>query len=92
MPKSGTFGSVRGVLGNRHSYRDPGRLGRSPMVPEETCAFWARIATVMSLVDRPKPTSLAGSSQMRIARSVPNSSACPTPGSRWISGSTLRAA
>jgi len=23
MPESGTFGSVRGVPGNRHSYRDP---------------------------------------------------------------------
>jgi hypothetical protein len=25
MPESGTFGSVRGVPGNRHSYRDLGK-------------------------------------------------------------------
>jgi hypothetical protein len=39
-----------------------------------------------------KPTSLAGSIQTRIARSVPNSWAWPTPLMRWISGSTLREA
>jgi hypothetical protein len=30
----------------------PGTLGRSPMVPAETCAFCARIALLTSLVDR----------------------------------------
>ncbi len=70
----------------------PGRLGSSPMVPEDTCAFCARIAALTSVAERLKPTSLAGSSQMRIARSVPNSCAWPTPGMRWISGSTLREA
>ena len=61
-------------------------------MPDETCAFCARIAALTSVGDRLKPTSLAGSIQMRIARSVPNSCAWPTPGMRWISGSTLREA
>jgi hypothetical protein len=59
-------------------------------VPDDTCAFCARIAAAASAFERLKPTSLAGSSQTRIARSVPNSCAWPTPGTRWISGSTLR--
>ena len=65
-------------------------IGRSPIVPDETCAFWARIAFTTSFEDMLKPTSLAGSIQIRIARSVPNSCAWPTPGMRWISGSTVR--
>ena len=68
----------------------PATIGRSPIVPDETCAFCARIAALTSLVERLKPTSLAGSIQIRIARSVPNSCAWPTPGRRWISGSTVR--
>jgi hypothetical protein len=28
MPESGTFGSVRGVPGNAHSYRDNGAMER----------------------------------------------------------------
>jgi hypothetical protein len=28
MPESGTFGSVRGVLGNGHPYRDQAQIGR----------------------------------------------------------------
>ena len=68
----------------------PATIGRSPRVPEETWAFWARIAALTSFTDRLKPTSLAGSIQIRIARSVPNSCAWPTPGMRWISGSTVR--
>jgi hypothetical protein len=66
--------------------------GRSPMVPEATCAFCAAMAAVTSVVASRRPTSRAGSIQMRMARSVPNSCACPTPGTRWISGSTLRTA
>jgi len=62
------------------------------MVPAETWAFCARIALVTSAMARLKPTSLAGSTQMRIARSVPNSCAWPTPGRRCSSGSTVRAA
>lgn len=68
----------------------PGRLGRSPIVPDETWAFCARIAAFTSDADRLNPTSLAGSIHTRIARSVPNSCAWPTPGMRWISGNTLR--
>ena len=60
------------------------------MVPDDTWAFCARMALVTSLADRLKPTSLAGSIQIRMARSVPNSCAWPTPGKRWISGTTLR--
>ena len=70
----------------------PATIGRSPIVPDETCAFCARIAATTSVVERLKPTSLAGSSQIRIERSVPNSCAWPTPGMRWISGSTMREA
>jgi len=62
------------------------------MVPDDTCAFCARMAAVTSIDDRPKPASLAGSIQTRIARSVPNNCAWPTPGTRCNSGSTLRAA
>ena len=51
----------------------PGMFGRSPIVPDETCAFCAWIAAATFAVERLKPTSLAGSIQMRIARSVPNS-------------------
>ena len=65
-------------------------IGRSPIVPDETCAFCERIALLTSIVERLKPTSLAGSIQIRIARSVPKSCAWPTPGMRWISGSTVR--
>ena len=70
----------------------PLAMGRSPMVPEDTCAFCARIAFVTSVGVRLKPTSFAGSSQMRIERSVPNSCAWPTPGMRCSSGSTVREA
>ena len=65
-------------------------LGRSPIEPEDTCAFCARIAAFTSAAERSKLTSLAGSIQTRIACSVPNSWAWPTPGMRWISGSTVR--
>ena len=68
----------------------PATIGRSPSVPDDTCAFCARIAATTSLVERLKPTSLAGSSQIRIERSVPNSCAWPTPAMRWISGRTVR--
>jgi hypothetical protein len=67
-------------------------IGRSPMLPADTCAFCARMAALTSAGDRLKPTSFSGSSQMRIAASVPNSCAWPTPGRRWISGSTVREA
>ncbi len=62
------------------------------MVPDETCAFCPRMAFVTSCGDRLKPTSLAGSIQTRIARSVPNSCAWPTPGTRCNSGNTAREA
>jgi hypothetical protein len=70
----------------------PATLGRAPISPADTCAFCARMAAVTSAMDRFSPSSLAGSIQMRMARSVPNSCAWPTPGRRWSSGSTLRAA
>jgi len=70
----------------------PGTLGKSPIVPEETCAFCAEIAADTLAVDRLKPVSFCGSIQMRIARSVPKSCAVPTPCRRWISGNTLREA
>ena len=70
----------------------PCTIGRSPMVPEDTCAFCARMALLTSVGVRLKPTSLAGSIHTRIERSVPNSCAWPTPGMRWISGSTVREA
>ncbi len=68
----------------------PGTIGRSPIVPDEIWAFWLRIAATTSLGERLKPTSLVGSIQTRIARSVPNSCAWPTPGMRWISGRMVR--
>lgn len=37
MPKSGTFGSVRGVLGNRHSYRDQFFSGMAYYEPRLPC-------------------------------------------------------
>ena len=37
MPKSGTFGSVRGVLGNRHSYRDQFFSGMDYYEPRLPC-------------------------------------------------------
>jgi transposase, IS5 family len=37
MPKSGTFGSVRGVLGNRHSYRDQFFSGLTYYEPRLPC-------------------------------------------------------
>ena len=64
----------------------PATLGCSPRLPAETCAFWLRIALVTSIGDSPNATSLAGSSQIRIARSVPNNWAWPTPGMRCNSG------
>ncbi len=70
----------------------PATLGSAPISPADTCAFCARIAAFTSAALRLKPSSLAGSIQMRMARSVPNSWAWPTPGTRWISGSTLRVA
>ncbi|MDH6591600.1 hypothetical protein M2165_001489 [Variovorax sp. TBS-050B] len=70
----------------------PGTFGRSPIVPEATCAFCARMAAVTSVGDRLKPCSLAGSIQMRIAFSEPNSCTWPTPAMRCSSGTMLRAA
>ena len=68
----------------------PATLGRSPMVPEAICAFCARMAFVTSAADSAKPASLAGSIQIRMARSVPNNWAWPIPGKRCSSGITLR--
>jgi hypothetical protein len=48
------------------------------------------MAALTSAAERLKPTSLAGSIQMRMARSEPNSCAWPMPGRRCSSGSTLR--
>ena len=70
----------------------PATFGKAPISPAETCAFCARIAATTSAVLRFRPSSLAGSIQTRMARSVPNNCAWPTPGRRWISGTTLRAA
>ena len=70
----------------------PATLGKSPMVPEATWAFCERMAALTSADDKPKPASLAGSIQMRMARSVPNSCTWPMPGSRCNSGTTLREA
>ena len=60
------------------------------MLPEATCAFCAWMAALTSEVARLKPVSLAGSTQMRMARSEANSCAWPTPLTRWSSGNTLR--
>ncbi|MNL60457.1 hypothetical protein D3C87_1842700 [compost metagenome] len=70
----------------------PATLGRSPMVPLATWAFCARMAAVISAEERLKLTILAGSIQMRIERSVPNSWAWPMPGRRCSSGTMLREA
>ena len=51
----------------------PATFGNSPIVPDETCAFWLRIAAATSAGERLKPTSFSGSIQIRIARSVPKS-------------------
>jgi len=43
MPELGTFGSVRGVLGDRHSYRDPAGLrGDRFAAGTRRSAMWAR--------------------------------------------------
>ena len=34
MPESGTYGSVRGVLGNRHPYRDRRQPEYADCLPE----------------------------------------------------------
>ena len=68
----------------------PATLGRAPISPPETCAFCARMAAPTSAMLRLNEASLAGSTQMRMARSVPNSCAWPTPGTRCSSGTTLR--
>ena len=52
----------------------------------------AATEAVTSAADSDKPASLAGSIQMRIARSVPNNWAWPMPDKRCSSGTTLRAA
>jgi len=70
----------------------PVMLGKSPMAPEDTWAFWAVMAAFTSAGERLYPVSLAGSIHTRMARSVPNSWAWPMPGRRWISGITLREA
>ncbi len=70
----------------------PVMLGKSPIAPADTCAFWALMAAFTSEVDRLNEASLAGSSQMRMARSVPNSWAWPMPGRRCSSGTMLREA
>ena len=70
----------------------PATLGRLPISPAEICTFWARMALVTSAADKLKPSSLAGSTQMRMARSVPNNCAWPTPSRRCNSGTTLRVA
>jgi hypothetical protein len=70
----------------------PVMLGRSPMEPEETCAFCPRMAVVTSEGDRFRPCSLAGSIHTRMALSVPKSCAWPMPGTRCSSGTMLREA
>lgn len=60
----------------------PSILGRSPNAPADTWAFCSRMALATSAVPRLKPCSLAGSTQMRMARSAPNSCAWPMPGRR----------
>ena len=70
----------------------PATLGKLPISPAETCTFCARMAAVTSAAERLKPSSLAGSIQMRMARSVPNNCTWPTPGKRCNSGTTLREA
>jgi hypothetical protein len=70
----------------------PATLGNAPISPADTWAFCARMALLTSAAPRLKPSSLAGSIQTRMARSVPNSWAWPTPGRRCSSGTTLRAA
>ena len=70
----------------------PLRLGNSPRLPADTCAFCAWIALATSAADRLKPCSLAGSTHTRMARSAPNSCTWPMPGKRCSSGTTLRAA
>ena len=69
----------------------PGTPGTSPSVPAETWAFCARIALLTSAGLSPNETSLAGSIQIRIARSLPNNWAWPTPRMRCTSGWMLRA-
>jgi hypothetical protein len=71
--------AARCWAGRRWCRRTPARSGRG----------WPRDVGGREPVE---PTSLAGSIQMRMARSVPNSCAWPTPGTRWISGTTLREA
>ncbi|MNP42088.1 hypothetical protein D3C76_1358260 [compost metagenome] len=67
------------------------RLGKSPMLPAETWAFWVTMAALTSAGVRLKAISFCGSIQMRIARSAPYSWALPTPSRRLISFITLRA-
>ena len=71
--------------------RWPSTAGESPRRPGAICAFCCAMAAVSSPMAMLYDTSLAGSTQMRMARSEPNSCTLPTPGMRRSSSVTLRA-
>ncbi|MOA69896.1 hypothetical protein D3C78_1983720 [compost metagenome] len=60
------------------------------MLPPDTSTFWPAIALLTSAMLRLKPTSLAGSTQMRMARGAANNWNWPTPGTRDTGFCTLR--
>ena len=65
--------------------------GRSPNTPAENCAFCDLMASTTLLGVSLYAINLFGSTQIRMARSVPNNCATPTPGTRFNSLMTLRA-
>ncbi|CFM09130.1 Uncharacterised protein [Bordetella pertussis] len=65
-------------------------LGGAPMLPAEISTFCWLMAWLTSAMLRLKPTSLSGSTQMRMARGAANSWNWPTPGTRDTGFLTLR--
>ncbi|MNV43043.1 hypothetical protein D3C71_1347460 [compost metagenome] len=63
--------------------------GSAPIFPAETCTFCASIALCTSDGISEYEASFAGSSQMRIAYSAPNTCKLPTPSTRASGSWTL---
>ncbi|MNI56257.1 hypothetical protein D3C73_1112480 [compost metagenome] len=60
------------------------------MLPPEIRTFWPEMAWLTSFMLRLKPTSLAGSTQIRMARGAANNWNWPTPATRETGFCTLR--
>jgi len=58
MPESGTFGSVRGVPGNGHPYRDRCAWRRTGLRPWTTRRCAAALPTVATSTTCPQPSTM----------------------------------